>query len=75
MMENRKAYSSRFGEYLRNIRKSKNISLRELALEIESNKPTLSKIENGKSVPSVYFLKRICKGLDMSESEFFKDFK
>ena len=75
MMENRKTYSSRFGEHLRKIRKSKNLSLRELALEIESHKPTLSKIENGQSVPSVYFLKRICKGLNMSESEFFKDFK
>ena len=74
-MESRESYSSRFGQHLRRIRESKGISLRELATEIESNKSTLSKIENGVNIPTVYFFKRICEGLNISESEFFKEFK
>ena len=50
------------------------MSLRELALEIGSDKPTLSKIENGQMIPSVYFLRRMCEGLNISETELFKDF-
>ena len=70
-MESREAYGKKFGKRLREIREEKGISLRELALEMHSDKPTLSKIENGQMVPSVYYLKRICVALKMMEVEFY----
>ncbi len=50
------------------------MSLRELAVEIGSDKETLSKVENGKMQPGIYFLAKICEGLGMTSAEFFKGF-
>lgn len=72
-MLDRHTYATKFGNHLRALRESKGLTLRELALEMDSDKPTLSKIENGKMVPTVYFLSRICLALKVSETDFFKN--
>ena len=74
-MEPKESYVRRLGKHLKNIRESKGISLRELALCIDSDKPTISKVENGRLNPTIYFLKRICEGLEITERELFEEFE
>lgn len=63
-----------FGNHLRKVRNSKNISLRELSFAMDSDKSTLSALENGHVIPTIFFISRVCKGLDVTVSEFFEDF-
>lgn len=61
------------GARVRILRESKGLSARQLA-EAASLDPTqISKIENGKSTPSLQALERICNVLGIKLSEFFSD--
>lgn len=61
------------GSRVRILRESKGLSARQLA-EAASLDPTqISKIENGKSTPSLQALERICNVLGIKLSEFFSD--
>ena len=73
-MESKSTFALDFGMHIRKIRNEKNVTLKELALRIDSTEPTLSAIENGRHNTTIHFIARICKGLDISVSEFFKDF-
>ena len=57
-----------FGERVRDLRKAKNLSQRELADIIDMNFTYLSKIENGKlnfaSFPSEETIRKLAKALD-----------
>lgn len=61
------------GERLREIRKSKNMTLGEIAKKINSSSGFLSDIENNKSVPSISKLEDICNALNISLETFFKN--
>ncbi|MBY7142443.1 helix-turn-helix transcriptional regulator [Virgibacillus sp. NKC19-3] len=55
-----------FGSYIREIRKSKNISLREAARRSEMSHPYLSQIETGKNTkPTPTIIKKLAKGLNV----------
>ncbi len=62
-----------FGERVRDLRKAKNLSQRELAEIIGVNFTYLSKIENGKldfaSFPSEDTIRKLAKALDADEDE------
>jgi transcriptional regulator with XRE-family HTH domain len=62
-----------FGERVRDLRKAKNLSQRELAEVIGVNFTYLSKIENGKldfaSFPSEDTIRKLAKALDADEDE------
>ena len=57
-----------FGERVRELRKAKNLSQRDLAAEVEVNFTYISKIENGKlefsDFPSEKLIRRIAAALD-----------
>ncbi|OQO68402.1 hypothetical protein BH747_12020 [Enterococcus villorum] len=61
------------GIRLKEIRTAKNISARQLALSIGLDPTQISKIENGKSVPSLQSLIKICDSLEISLADFFSD--
>lgn len=56
---------------IKQLRKHFNISANKLALELKISQPALSKIENGKNLPSWNLLERICNFFDLTISEFF----
>ncbi|USS93798.1 helix-turn-helix domain-containing protein [Fructilactobacillus ixorae] len=62
-----------FGQKLRDIRKSKGFSIRQVAMQAGTSNPYLSQVENGKrSIPKPSTLRKIAKGLRIPESEIFK---
>jgi DNA-binding NtrC family response regulator len=63
------------GSQLKNLRKRKNFTLRELAAKTNISISMISAIERGQSSASVLTLYKIAKALDSSLSELFKNFK
>ena len=57
---------------LKAIRESKNISQTELADKIHRDRTLISKIENGKCVPSIDTAKDIAKVLDIKWTQFYE---
>ena len=63
------------GKHLRKLRKHKKVSLRELELRGDVSRHILSEIENGKRDIRITTLKKIMYALNLSEKEFWEDFK
>jgi transcriptional regulator with XRE-family HTH domain len=62
-----------FGEKIKQIRESKNISVRQAAIKADMSHSYLSQIENGlREIPSKKVLIKMAKGLRMTETEIFK---
>lgn len=61
------------GENIRNIRKSKGISILKLRELTGLSKSTISELENDKSSPTAETLQKIADALDVYVSDFFKD--
>jgi len=58
------------GQTLRNLRRARAFSLRELARRSGCSPSFISQIEQGHTSPSLVTFKRICHALDMTVSEF-----
>ena len=56
-------------------RREKNITVRELALRANVSKGLISQIENSRSIPSLIVLIEIIKALEIDLNEFFKDIR
>lgn len=63
----------KLGERIKAIRKKKNMSQKALAIKCEFEKTNMSRIESGKSNLTMRTLFKICKALDINETELFKD--
>ena len=61
------------GERIRKIRRQKGLSLEIFALRCNMNSAYIGHIERGIQNPTLNTLERICKGLDISIEELFKD--
>ena len=61
-----------FGEYLRSIRKSKNLSIVKLAEISGVSNPYISQLENNKFTPSIEIMLKLAKALDVSMLELLK---
>ena len=64
-----------FGKIILKIRKEKNLTQKELADLINVSDRTISKWENGQSVPDLICIKNICKSLGISPSSLVLDKK
>jgi transcriptional regulator with XRE-family HTH domain len=60
-----------FGQKIRSIRKSKNISMQHLANIAEIEVSQIHRIETGKINPKLTTVLILAKALDMNPSEFF----
>jgi transcriptional regulator with XRE-family HTH domain len=63
------------GDRLRDLRVSKNYSLRALAEKLNVSYSTLYKIENGDNYPSIEILDKLSKHFDVERSYFFGESK
>ena len=71
----REEFLKRFGEYLYKIRTEKDISLGELSRRTFIDKPNITRIEKGRMNPSIYVLRKLCKGLEIELKDFLKEFE
>jgi transcriptional regulator with XRE-family HTH domain len=58
------------GEALRELRRSRGLSLRDLARKSGCSPSFISQVEQGKTSPSLVTAKRICRALDMMVADF-----
>lgn len=63
----------KIGVNIRALRTKKNMTQNDLAIECEFEKASMSRIESGKSNPTVKTLFKICRVLDVHISELFND--
>lgn len=59
------------GARIRAIRSSKNMTQNDLAVECEFEKASMSRIESGKSNPTVRTLLKICRVLEVNIEDLF----
>jgi|GEM_PF-3576544 len=59
------------GQHIRQLRKARNMSLKQLAGEAGCSESMLSKVENGKGNPSLNILHRIAKALGANMGSLF----
>lgn len=67
-------FQKKLGEHIKKVRESKGLTSAELARRCFMDKPNIHKLENGKFSPSVFYLTKICKGLEISLEELFSGF-
>ncbi len=67
-------FQKRLAAHIKKKREEKGITAAELARRCLMDKPNIHKLETGKFNPSAFYLSKICKGLDISLQELFKDF-
>ena len=73
--ESKQYFGNKLGAQIKKVRISKGISIRNFEMHEDSiDRFTLSKIENGKIMPSVYTLHKICKVLNIKLKVFFEGF-
>ena len=63
----------KMGERIRNIRMKKKMTQNDLAIECEFEKASMSRLESGRSNPTIRTLQKVCKALDINIVELFKD--
>lgn len=64
---------SKLGERIRTLRMKKNMTQNDLAIECEFEKASMSRIESGRSNPTVKTLDKISKALEVNIADLFKD--
>ena len=64
-------YEQQFGDLLRNLRNKKDVSAREMSLELGQNVNYVNLIENGKRFPSMQGFFLICDYMDITPADFF----
>ena len=61
----------KIGNFIRECRKNKNLSQKQLADKLFIEPKTISKWETGNGLPDVSIMKNLCNELDISLSELF----
>lgn len=74
MKNNSEGLQKKFGERLKDIRQSKNLSLRVMAANCDLDDSQISKIENGKKNIQLSTIFELAKGLGIEPKELL-DFK
>ena len=63
----------KMGEKIRFIRMKKKMTQNDLAIECGFEKASMSRLESGRSNPTVRTLQKVCIALDVHITELFKD--
>lgn len=63
----------KFGQNIKQIRKQRNLTQKQLADQIEISRSYLSDIENGNKNPSIKTVKKLADSLGLSVTDLFND--
>lgn len=61
----------KIGKFIKEMRKKQNLTQEQLAEKLEVTSKSISRWENGKTMPDYSILKPLCKALDISVNELF----
>jgi len=64
-----KSLDPNLGQYLRELRMEKGVTLHQVSKRTDIDSPMLSKIERGYRLPTLDQLKRLCKYFDVSKTD------
>ncbi len=64
---------AKVGEKIKKLRMKKNMSQNDLAIECNFEKASMSRLESGRSNPTIRTLQKICLALDIHIIELFRD--
>jgi transcriptional regulator with XRE-family HTH domain len=64
-----------FGEHLIKLRKSKKITPAELARRCFMERSSIARLEMGRTLPTIYMLKKLADGLDIDIQDILHGFK
>lgn len=73
MMNNHDKFNIELGKRLRDLRKARGLTQKELAMKLNLSTQQIQKYEAGKNSPSAYKLPNIAKILDCSVARFYSD--
>ena len=65
-------YLKLLGAHIRELRKSKGLSQRELAARIDKEEQTIQRIERGATNPTAFTLYQLAEGLEVEAGELMK---
>lgn len=68
---NAKTLKQKTGKRIKELRQSKNLQQKELALLLKCNPSNISKLETGKSFPSAEIIVSLCKIFDCKPYDLF----
>lgn len=74
MQENDSYILIEFGKHLRALREAKGVSSAEMARRCFMDRGNYTRIETGKTNPTLITLKKICDALEISYTELFINF-
>lgn len=74
IQELKKSIPEKVGQRIKAIRANKGISQTELGMRVGKDRQYIYKIEKGKVTPNIATVVILLTALDISASEFFKDF-
>jgi transcriptional regulator with XRE-family HTH domain len=63
-----------FGQHLRGIRIEKGIKPVELARRCFMERSSIARLEMGRTMPTIFIVKKLCTALEIELKDFFKDF-
>jgi transcriptional regulator with XRE-family HTH domain len=72
--EERLRFQKQFGKHLRKLRMSKGLSMSEFARACYIENSNIARIESGRINPSLFVLKKLAVGLEISLAELLKGF-
>jgi len=61
------------GKRIKALRLRKGLSQRQLALDANKDPQSLERVENGKTCPTIFYLKELCEALNVSLADFFAE--
>ncbi len=61
------------GKRIREEREKRGLSQADLAYKIGKDQPSINRVEKGHSNPTIFYLKEIANGLDISLHDLLKD--
>ncbi len=61
------------GRRIKVLRLEKGLSQRQLAFNCNKDPQSLERVENGKSCPTVFYIKELCDALNVSLADFFAE--
>lgn len=63
-----------FGNYVKKVRTEKGLSQLDIASMIGINAQNISAIERGEVSPTLFWITRLCEGLQINPEDFMTDF-
>jgi transcriptional regulator with XRE-family HTH domain len=69
-----KGFNKSLGLYIKSVRENRGLTQAELSALMNINPQNISGYERGERSPSLFWITRLCKALQMKPTEFFDGF-